>query len=184
MFSGISQNFWINIIGFQIIWWVCVLYGNAWLAIIWLLIGCHLFFHREPIPEACYILVCATLGFGIDTLLTFKGIFIFHGTDIQGHTPQESYAMPPLWLFALWIAFSATLRQSLSFFSKHYVLAAALGAFGGSGSYFTAEKFDQVSFGFSIWHTGFLLTFIWLILFPLLIWISHYIPRGRYAKIV
>jgi len=194
MFSGISQNFWINIIGFQLIWWGCVLFGNTWLAIIWALLGCHLLFHREPIPEACYILICATLGFGIDTLLTFKGFFIFQdsvlqgavlqGSTLQSQSPQESSVIPPLWLFALWISFSATLRQSLGFFSKHYVLAAILGAIGGSGSYLTAEKFDQVSFGFTTWYTGFFLAFIWSILFPLLIWVSHYIPRGKYAKVV
>lgn len=184
MFSGISQNFWINLIGFQIIWWVCVLFGNTWLAITWALLGCHLLFHREPISEACYILICATIGFGIDALLTFKGIFIFQESAFQDSSLKESSSIPPLWLFALWISFSATLRQSLGFFSKHYVLAAILGAVGGSGSYLTAEKFDQVSFGFTTWHTGFLLAFIWLILFPLLIWISHYIPRGRYAKVV
>lgn len=184
MFSGISQNFWINLIGFQIIWWVCVLFGNTWLAITWALLGCHLLFHREPISEACYILICATIGFGIDALLTFKGIFIFQESVFQDSSLKESSSIPPLWLFALWISFSATLRQSLGFFSKHYVLAAILGAVGGSGSYLTAEKFDQVSFGFPTWDTGFLLAFIWLILFPLLIWISHYIPRGRYAKVV
>jgi len=172
MFSGLSQNFWINLIGFQLIWWICVLFGNTWLLAVCVLLGFHLLFHREPIVETSTILICAIIGFCIDALLTLKGMFIF---------PNDS-SLPPIWLFALWMSFSATLRQSLGFFSKHYLLAAILGAFGGSGAYLTAENFGQFSFGMPFWYSGFLLALIWAALFPLLIWVSHRYPRSRHAK--
>lgn len=174
MFSGASQNFWINLIGFQLIWWICVLFGNTWLVIVWLLVALHLFFHREPVTELFSILICATIGFVIDTLLTLNGIFMF-----QNHSE-----FPSAWLFALWISFSATLRQSLKFFTKHYTLAAILGALGGSGAYLTAEQFGQFDFGLPLWNTGLLLAFIWSVLFPLLIWVSHQFPRSGYAKAI
>lgn len=174
MFSGASQNFWINLIGFQLIWWLCILFGNTWLAVIWLLLALHLFFHREPLVEVWSVLICTTIGFALDTLLTFQGVFIFHNNSL----------MPPVWLLALWCSFSATLRQSLSFFSKHYVMAAILGALGGSGAYLAAEKFGEVSFGLSLWHTALLLAGIWSVLFPSLIWLSHFFSGDSRAEAI
>ena len=131
-------------------------------------------FYREPIVEAWSVLICATTGFVIDTLLTYQGVFIFHNNAV----------VPPVWLFALWLTFSATLRQSLSFFSKHYLMAAIFGALGGSGAYLAAEKFGEVSFGLTHWHSGLLLACIWAVLFPLLIWLSHVSPGGRRAEAI
>lgn len=174
MFSGASHNFWINFLGFQLSWWLCILFANAWLAVVWLLLALHLFFHRDPIVEARSVLICAVIGFSIDTLLTSQGIFIFHTNPV----------VPPVWLLALWLTFSATLRQSLSFFSKHYVMAVIFGALGGSGAYLAAEKFGEVSFGLSHWHSALLLACIWAVLFPVLIWLSHIYPGGTRAEAI
>lgn len=167
MFSGASQIFWINLAGFQLIWWLCILLGNTSLPIVLFLLVLHVVFHSQPLQETLAIFSCAIFGFVVDLLLTSKGLFIFNGSS----------SLPPIWLFALWLGFSATLRQSLDYFSSHYVLAAFLGAIGGSAAYLAAEAMGAVEFGASELYMATFLAFIWFLLFPLLSWLSHLVTR-------
>ncbi len=157
--SGLSCNFWLNLIGFQLIWWSLVLWGNAAVPIALLLLLPHVFLHAYPRKELQMMLAAALLGYAVDSLLTLSGVFLFSPTDL----------LPPLWLLVLWFAFAATLNQTLNWFSGRYRLAALIGGPGGSSTYLAASELGAVSFGPGTLLSISLLTLVWALLFPLLV---------------
>jgi len=170
MNQGLSQNIWINVIGFQVTWWLSIMYGNSAIVPVVFLLALHLVFHKAAVEEIAVITACACIGFTVDIMLTMQGVFIF----------ENNPAHVPCWLFLLWLCFSATLRQSLRFFSHHLALASIAGAIAGSLTYLAAARLGAVSFGFSTFSTLSLLALVWAILFPLLLLISTNI-RKMYA---
>ena len=165
MFSGLSQNFWVNLIGFNLAWYLCVFMGNEALLYVSFLLFLHLLFHKQPFIEILIVFIVGILGFCVDLFLTLIDFFEFEGGLI----------VPPLWLMALWFCFCATLRQSLSFFNDRTVLAAFFGALGGSSSYIAGGFVGVVSFSLPLVVSAFVISFIWMILFPSLLWLSQQI---------
>ncbi|MCW9052093.1 MAG: DUF2878 domain-containing protein [Motiliproteus sp.] len=132
MFQGYSQNLWVNLLGFNLIWWLCILYGDKVLLPVSLLLLLHLLLHRTPVIEMMTLFICGGLGFAVDSLLTLAGVFRFESSSI----------LPPLWLALLWLSFTATLRQSLRWFRGRYRLAACAGALAGSTTYLAAAQLE------------------------------------------
>lgn len=162
-FSGQSQNLWVNLIGFNLVWAMCVVFGNSLLILVMFLLLLHVLFHQEPLIELSIIFLLGLIGYCIDCVLTLVGVFRFE--QVQGITP--------LWLLFLWFAFCATLRQSLSFLGNRKYLAVFAGACGGSFAYFAAAKLGAVEFGFPFLTTATLIALIWSVLFPLFLWMSQ-----------
>lgn len=162
MGSGLSENIWVNLCGFQLAWWLAVVWGSVTWPVLLLLVALHLFFHTKPITEAKLISAAACLGFTLDSLLMYLGVFVFS---------PESF-LPPLWLAILWCCFAATLNQGLSWFSNKLLAAAVIGAIAGPLSYLAGEQLGAVSFGQPLWLTLWLLVVTWALLFPALVLIA------------
>lgn len=163
MFSGVSQKFWINLAGFQVAWWCLILFGNSAATLVTFLLIIHLLLHSKPSAELKVLIICGVVGFAVDTLLTFSQFFIFYADGSE---------VPPFWLLLLWFAFSATLRQSLNFFSHRYLLAAVCGSLAGSLTYLAAARLEAVSLGLPLIPAFVVLACRWALLFPLLVWIG------------
>ena len=162
--SGVSNNFWVNLIGFQLIWWSLILWGNSALLPAMLLLFAHLLLHRTPRQELQLMLAVALPGFLVDSLLTITGVFVF----------PEPAMVAPAWLLVLWFAFAATMNQALNWFSGRYLLAALIGGVGGSSTYIAAAELGAVSLGIGVLASFLLLTLVWTLLFPLLIVLKDY----------
>ncbi|MCO4758751.1 MAG: DUF2878 domain-containing protein [Oceanospirillaceae bacterium] len=171
-FTGLSQIFWVNLVGFQMVWWLSILGRDHTQSVIFFLLLMHFLLHARPAHEVKVMLVCGVIGYSVDAVLTFAGVFVFyeHGGGVY---------MPPLWLLLLWFGFSATLRQSLVFFVDKLPLAALCGALAGSLTYVAAANLGAVSFGYSVSLTAYLLAAIWAVLFPLLLWVSELLGESH-----
>tara|TARA_R110002124_G_scaffold116513_1_gene273064 strand:- start:1978 stop:2559 length:582 start_codon:yes stop_codon:yes gene_type:complete len=169
LFSGISECFWINLTGFQLIWWLSVLLGNSAVPVVLLLLVLHLTFHRQPLLEARVLLVCAILGFTVDALLTLGGVFIFN----------QGSSLPPVWLVLLWLGFAATLRQCLRFFSRRHLLSAVVGSVAGTLTYWAAINLGAADFGFDVVPSLMLLAVVWMGLFPALMSLADRLGGDR-----
>ncbi len=163
-----SKNIWINLAGFQLIWWMSVLLGNAALPWVFMMLALHLVFHPERTSEASVMLICALCGIIVDGVLTLLGVFRF----------AEAGLILPFWLLALWLAFCATLRQGLIWFRGRYLLAALSGGLSAALTYMAAAKLGAVELGFTDGQTFLLLTLIWSGLFPLLLLLSQRLERN------
>lgn len=169
MFSGLSQFWWVNLAGFQLAWWLCILMGNDALWLIVALLVLHFAGHRKPGVECLVVTSCAALGFAVDTFLTLYGVFIF----------SSEQSLPPLWLFLLWFAFSATLRQGLAWFSGRYLISALAGSLAGTLTYLAAGRLGAVSFGPAELQVAGLLALVWLLLFPALVKLADIVGGWR-----
>jgi len=174
-FTGLTQIFWVNLVGFQMVWWLSILGRDSTQSIIVLLLVIHLMLHARPRHELKVVFICGILGYAVDAALTYTGVFVFreHGGGVY---------LPPLWLLLLWFGFSATLRQSLVFFADKLPLAAVCGAIAGSLTYLAAGNLGAVSFGYSVPATAYLLAAIWAVLFPALLWLSDRLGEFHVAK--
>lgn len=124
------------------------------------LIIAHILFVGESLTELAVVLVTALAGIITDSLLALFGVYIFSGSG--------QFLPIPFWLILLWYAFASTLRHSLAYLSKHYRLAAGLGAVGGTLSYVAGMKLQAVTFGLAFYPTVLLLACIWACLMPVI----------------
>ncbi|WP_271272041.1 DUF2878 domain-containing protein [Aliamphritea hakodatensis] len=168
--QGLSENIWVNLLWFQLLWWLSILQTDSARWPVLLLLVAHLVMHRHLFTEALVITACGCLGFIVDSLLTLLGFFRFYPDTV----------LPPFWLFLLWLGFAATLRQGLKFFVGRWYLAMLSGAVAGAATYFAAAELGAVALGWSDVESVLLLAGIWALMFPGLLWLSHSLGR-RYV---
>jgi hypothetical protein len=149
-----------NFVGFQLLWFSLIVFGNQALYLFLILIGLHLYFLKRPLKELTLILIVASLGALADSVLAIFGVFIF--------TPIAHILPIPLWLLALWVAFAATLNHSLSYLQQRPFIAAVVGAIGGPMSYFAGTQLGGIRFGLDSGVTWFILASLWLVLLPVI----------------
>ncbi|GGI69817.1 DUF2878 domain-containing protein [Shewanella gelidii] len=129
--QGLSRLTLFNLVAFQLIWWLGVLYGNQSLLIIVIILWAHLFISPRQSRDAKLFLMGALIGAVIDGALIQSGLLIF--TEF------------PIWLGLLWGYLFVCLPYSLRFFSTFPVLAKAfIGGISGGGSYYSGEIFGAV----------------------------------------
>lgn len=130
-----------NFVQFQLLWWVCVLSAEPGLSAGALLLVTgltllHLHFvegWRQSIP----LLLAALIGCLFDQVGYRMG-----WVDFSYHNSGASFI--PLWMMALWLAFSCTLNVSLGWLQNQPLLAALLGAIFGPLAYWGAQQLGVV----------------------------------------
>lgn len=157
----------INIIAFQLLWWLCVLSRNgleSWLALQIVMLYCmwHVCLIERPLA-LLPISVCALLGVVSDQLL-----YTLQFLDFPGYRS----AWIPLWMIALWFAFATTLNISLRWLQGRWRLAALLGSMLAPLTYWGAQGLGAITFPDRI--AGLLAVGLsWGILLPLMTWIRQ-----------
>lgn len=161
---ALAENIWFNAVGFQIIWWLSILYGEQYSLLVIVILATHVALNKTPLTELKFITLVGVFGFSLDTILTFVGIFDFSLT----------HSYPPYWLLLLWIGFAATIRHSLAFLPNHIAVLAITGAIGGTMSYLAAYKLGAFEFGVDIAIGCFLLASLWSFLMPIFFCFKNY----------
>jgi hypothetical protein len=158
----------INLIGFNIIWFGLVYWGNAFIPLAFIFLLVQLTFFLENKKQFFFIVVVCLIGNLTDSLLQYFGVFIF----------VEMYHLP-FWLMMLWGCFAATLSYSLSFLGRSKLLQITLG-FCAPLSYIAGDKLGAVDFGYSIYSTYCILSILWVLQFLLFFKLqSYFIDKGK-----
>ncbi len=123
----------LNLVGFQIAWWACVLSargGMPWigLTVTAIFVATHLFISPLRRFETWFIPAAAALGYAADNVATLVGALEFNN-------PMQPILPAPLWILAMWLAFATTLNLSLSWMRDRYLVAMLVGAASGPISY-------------------------------------------------
>ena len=150
----------INLLMFQAVWWLSVLYQNQslWLSVSLLLV--HFAISSDVRQDMSLILKVALFGFTFDCLLMFVGVFQFQPF--------------PFWLLAIWCHFAISLRYSLAFTQKlSWQINAILGGVFGCLSYLAGARFEAVLLPLELLSSGLILFFVWLVMFPMFVHISR-----------
>ena len=161
----------INIIGFQLCWWSCVLFAKTdYYYTGPFFMACFIFFHLWKVSKKNFeiklILIFSILGTVIDSLIMQTKILSYEGL--------YSSALPiaPLWITAMWCGFSATVNHSMSWLDKKWFLSVILGAVFGPLSYITAAKFEAISLSSDITIVVVVLAVVWGLSMPLIFWVN------------
>jgi hypothetical protein len=143
-------------------WWVCALgprYEMEWLGPvsmpIW--IGLHLYFTPVRAGEALFLASLGALGFVIDSLLIYGGLFHI--------VPETQFA--PAWLVCMWILLGLTFESMLMARRKLYMVC-AIGVMSGPISYLFAQAVHILNYSEPKWLTISIHAAIWAALMPLL----------------
>ena len=146
----------LNVIGFNLIWFGLVYWGNMFIPLAVLALTLHLRFLSTNKNEVKLIFAITIIGIIVDSLLKLTGVFMFY----------ESVQIP-FWLITLWACFAATICHSLSFLNSSKTRQLLIGGALSPLSYIAGEKLDAVEFGQSMLDTYMILAVIWAVLFLL-----------------
>lgn len=135
-----------NALAYQAVWLatlISVSKGHFWFGFFTSVVfaGLMLLFGGKVKQDCRIVLIGLILGFAIDTAFAASGW-------IQYALPWSAEGFAPLWIMALWLAFSFTLNHSMSFLRENYRLAAVFGFIGGPLVYWCADRvFNVIEFG-------------------------------------
>ncbi len=129
-----TRNNLLNLLGFQLCWFACVVGGDVWAAGA---VGLFLLWHLRITDRQEWWLI-AGLGFAgvaLDTLWYQLGLMRF---------PDTVTVLIPLWLMLLWLAFAATLRHSLGYLFQRPMLLGVVSLIAAPFSYFAGSKLGAI----------------------------------------
>ncbi|MGS0676984.1 DUF2878 domain-containing protein [Shewanella sp. 0m-4] len=146
----------INLLMFQAVWWLSILYQNSALWLTTGLLLVHFALSQRGRKDLTLMIKVASLGFAIDLGLKWAGVFQF----------QQF----PFWLFVLWCHFALSLRYSLAFTQKlAWYVNAILGGVFGCLSYLAGERFEAVNLPLELFSSALILFAIWIVIFPMFV---------------
>lgn len=120
---------------------------------------------REWLLIACV----SGMGCSIDSLLFYSGVLL----------NDDGSMLMPLWLACVWVMFSMTLCHLFSWLHNRLLLAACLGAVSGPLSYLGGSHWAPVSFAEPLWLSLAVMSCIWLLLFPSVLYVARRIYVER-----
>jgi hypothetical protein len=137
------NNLLINIIGFQVGWFSCVLgaaHQMPWLgpAMALPILGWHLLNAYDIRLEFKLIALASLLGIVFDQALLWAGLLSF---ETSTHWPPQ---LLPLWMITLWLLFSTTLNVGLRWLRSNTALAIGFGLVGGPLAYLAAAELGAI----------------------------------------
>lgn len=156
------MSFWINFIGFQIVWFAAVV--GAGKGLWWpgpvaalVFVVAHLLSPLRRRGDGALVLIALLLGAVIDSTYATGGI-------LRYAAPFPSAQLAPLWILALWAAFALSLNHSLAWLTRNQWIAGLTGAFVGPMSYWSAGRaFGAVSLGEPLWQSLLALSIGWMV---------------------
>jgi hypothetical protein len=129
----------LNILGFQIGWFACVLGGANQLPWLGVLISCLvIFIHLSRTPDRAF--ECKFLGVAVIIGIIFDGIPQSLGWITFSPVTFWPDVLPPPWMIMLWALFASTMNISLSWLHDRKVLAMFIGAVAGPLSYWSGAR--------------------------------------------
>lgn len=163
----------VNVVAFYGAWFTCVLgAAHQWYLVgplaVLALLSLHFYFlpHYPADKEWRLLIAAGALGFVLDSLQAFFGVFSFVNAD-------PSAWMSPAWMVSLWVAFATTLHTSLNWLLGRYGIAALLGAIGGPLSYYSGAQLGALALPSDSTMSFIAMAMVWGVAMPILIWLAR-----------
>lgn len=175
----------INLIGFQLCWFLCVAYGESmvlvvpllWIALQPVLLN-NLLASKNAMNSSRlsgeYLLVLAAV---------FAGCVIEYGLAYAGVWAEPSTITVPLWLIALWALFAGCIYHSFAWLQGRYLLAAALAAISAPLSYIAGAALNQHYELAAGWFPLVLIGGVWSLIMPSMLYLARRLEREQLLAI-
>lgn len=169
----------INFILFQLAWFSCVIgagKGMPWLGAIvtMLVLIWHLYQAKTVKAELLLMLYALLIGATYDQSMLSLGYISYISNG-------WSNAIVPVWILALWLAFTSTLNVSLRWMRNKHSIAVFFGAVGGPMAYLGAEKLGAVILHGASSYIA--LSIGWAVITPVLLLISSHFDGFVYSPV-
>ncbi len=162
---------WMNIVIYQGIWFLAVLGREQYAPWLLLALALHLALCRERGRELSVMLACSAVGVLADSILSMSGLYEF--------TPPADLLPIPLWLVAIWLGFTATLRHALSWFLEpvpwRLPLFLACGIVGAPLSYLAAARLGSVELPLGYLSSGLIIGATWVPIMLALVYLTRWL---------
>jgi len=154
-----------NLLSFGIGWFACVVGAangtpSSGIAVAAMLLALNILVAEDPIHEVRVIATVGAIGFVIDTMLAFLGVFVF-----DPRTSNPSW-LCPMWLVAIWMMFGSMLTASLAWLAARNAIAAIVGAIAGPLSYLGAAKMGAIAIPGRVAPRVAILAIVWAVVLP------------------
>ena len=167
----------INIVGFYIGWWGCILgssngypYIGPLLTIVFIIF--HGNFFMISTKEIQLIVIVGLVGTFVDSCLFLSKFFIYAGAY------SDNLFIAPLWITAMWAGFAATINHSMTFFQGKWLLMVIAGAIFGPAAYYTGEGFGAISFQLTPLLSLLIIGAVWAVAMPVVFLINKKLGLG------
>jgi hypothetical protein len=157
------MNWIINLIIYQVTWFICVLGGNnlSWIPLLFL--GIHIYLSQYKKADVILIISLFIVGILIDGTLKTLGLFSF---------TSDSFPIP-YWLMVVWLVLATLPNHSLAWMKKRLFLSAFFGALGGPLAYWAGVRLGAASFNWPLLQSFITLAVVWALLWPLVMFFSN-----------
>lgn len=153
----------LNILSYQAVWFLAILWGNTGAAIGSVLIIIHIVRSERKSADLKMMGFLFFLGLLVDGTLLQMGFFSFKNTGFP----------IPIWLMVIWIALAITPHHSLSWLKNRLLLASLLGALAGPAAYWAGTRMGAATFNLSLLSSLLILAVLWSLLFPAIMYFGR-----------
>ncbi len=167
------MSLFINVLIYQVVWFLCVFKGYTGALISLLLLLAHLI--RSPHREADLKMMFALLIIGVivDGIIHQAG-FISYRVD----------GVPiPFWLAVIWLALAILPHHSLRWLKKRPLLSSLFAAVGGPLAYWAGVRMGSAEFNGPLLQSLTLLAVVWALLWPVAMAIANRILPKETAQV-
>ena len=170
-----------NFVGFQAIWFACV--GGAGMGVWFLgpivafpLLALHLAWFldhsqadqanpNDRAIELRLLLTAVLVGYVFDSVLVFSDAVVF-----PHHVGPAAPTTP--WMLLLWTGFAATIRHSMNWMRRRYVVGSLAGAIFGPTAFRAGEALNAISIEAGA-YPWIMIAIVWASAVPLLLWLRE-----------
>lgn len=174
------QSIIVNIIGFQIGWFACVLSAAddrplIGVIVASIIIAIHIFLVNNKKKVIFLLLLVTLLGSTWDSLLTSQNLLIFNTGIIASF-------LAPYWIIIMWTLFATTLNISMRWLYGHYFYAMILGAITGPIVYQGGAALGAVNIPETL-LANIMLALGWSVILPIVILLAEIFDNHAMHKV-
>jgi hypothetical protein len=176
-------NILVNLLLFQFGWFVVVMAAANKIELLSIIVvinilAVHVIVVRNYKTEILLIIATGCIGFAVDSILIFFGVFSAVGdVGVEG--------MAPAWLVALWMLFAITINHSLNWLKGNYFIAVLLGFVFAPVAYFGGHKLGAIIIPaeYNPYIAFLTIGVTWAVIMPLLSAIATILNQRNVVKI-
>lgn len=157
------MNILINILTYEAIWLLGILWGNQGAVVGCVLLIIHLLRSKCRAADLKVMGFLFFLGLLVDGTLQLVGLFSFTNPGFP----------IPFWLLVIWLGFSITPHHSLAWLKNRLLLASLFGALGGPAAYWAGTRLGAATFNWPLPSSLIVLFLVWSAVIPTIMLFSR-----------
>ncbi|MEE4241828.1 MAG: DUF2878 domain-containing protein [Desulfopila sp.] len=150
------MNIFVNLAGYQAIWFLCVLFGNSGAVAGLFLVVLHLLLTDKRIADAKVIMGFVAAGVIIDTAMQYFSVLAF----------DPPSRLIPFWLVIIWAGLATLPLHSLRWMQGRHLINIVFGGVGGPLAYWGGVQLGGAEFPQSVAYSLAVLALVWAVFWP------------------